>query len=78
MKKYRLEVMKKSPYPSKGDARGVNAEKKRDIIQKIGPVMLSSRLKFWRELPESESAKDLTLNYDKVDNGTKKKSRGKK
>ena len=65
LKKYREEVLKKPAYPLKSGPRGVNAEKKRDIISKIGPCMPESRLKFWRELIESDLAKDLTLNYDK-------------
>ena len=70
-KKYREGVLKKNAVPSKGGRLGVNAEKKRDIFQKIGPSMRESRLKFWHELPESESSLDLTLNYDMVDGNGK-------
>ena len=77
-KKYREGILKGMAYPLKVGPRGVNAEKKRDILEKIGPCMPESRLKFWRELEESESAKDLTLNYDKVDSRQKQKESGKK
>ena len=71
MKKYRAEVLKKNAYPSKGVPCGVTSDKKRDIIEKIGPVMKTSRMKFWHELPECETSKDLTIHYDKVDSATK-------
>ena len=76
-KKVREDILKKAEYPLKGGPRDVNSDKKRDILQKIGPCMPESRLKFWRELDESETAKDLTLHYDDVD-GSKKSKRAEK
>ena len=78
LKKYRTEIMRKSPIPSKGGARGIDAEKKRDILSKIGPCMPESRMKFWRDLHESEQAKDLTLNYENVKNNGKGKRKREK
>ena len=67
--------MKREPYPLKGGARGVNSDKKRDIIDKIGPVMKQSCLRFWNDLPECDSSRDLTLNYDKVNDNVSQKSK---
>ncbi|XP_071506229.1 uncharacterized protein [Diadema antillarum] len=53
--KYELEV----PAP-RGEARGIALSKKAKILQKLTPKMPESRRTFWKDLPESANARNLS------------------
>ena len=44
--------------------RGVPPSKKRDIIDKLLPLMPSTRYPFWHNLAENSSCKDLATDYE--------------
>jgi hypothetical protein len=44
--------------------RGVTSSKKKDIIQKLCPMMPDSRCLFWKKLPVNDSSSDLIGNFE--------------
>ena len=48
---------------AKINARGIKATKNANIIKDIGNIMPSSRLLFWRQLPEAD-VPDLITNFE--------------
>ena len=48
----------------KGEPRGIQTAKKESIVHNIVPLMPAESQKFWREIPDNESSRDLTENYD--------------
>ena len=67
-KKHRVSIMRGSRVPQKEGPLGVTASKKRDILKKIVSFLPKDRIEFWETLDESETSKDLTINYDHVKN----------
>ena len=63
-KKQRQGIIRGIQVPQKDGPRGVTSSKKHDILKKIGPMMPKNRMAFWENLEESESSKDLTVNYE--------------
>ena len=50
-------------YPSKEVPRGVNEEKKTQILSKLRPFMIH-KIGFWENLPSSDTSADLTINLE--------------
>ena len=67
-KKFREKIIRNATAAKKGEPRGVQTAKKESIIKNIVPLMPVESQKFWIELPENESARDLTENYDHLPN----------
>ena len=44
--------------------RGIEQAKKDDIINKLGSLMPTSRLAFWKSLPVNNKRKDLTVHFN--------------
>ena len=45
--------------------RGLNAEKQKNIVAKLGSIIPSEKLTFWTEMPVMEGSADLTNRLDK-------------
>lgn len=61
----RITKSKNIPVPkTHDDFRGVTQSKKKDIIDKLCPLMPKSRQKFWKTLPESDKVPDLISQED--------------
>ena len=42
--------------------REINTEKLKGIVEKIGPLILKNRMKFWLDCSENDDAADLASN----------------
>ena len=63
-KKYRQSAKDDVGVEKKGGPRGVTTSKLQDILLKLGPVIGSDKIKFWKNLPTNDNSNDLTENYD--------------
>jgi hypothetical protein len=48
----------------------VPAEKIKDIVDKLCPLMPSNRRDFWREYPTNNTVVDLISNYGEIEDDT--------
>ena len=62
-KQYWSKVLNKESFiPRKKSERGINTQKLRGIIEKIGELIPKTRMKFWHECEENDDARDLAEN----------------
>ena len=62
-KKYRIAVLKQDDFiPRKSAPRGINTHKLRGIVEKIGPLIPTNRMKFWLDCLENDDVADLAAN----------------
>ena len=62
-KRYRIAVLNQDGFiPKKCAPRGINTQKLRGIIKKIGPLIPTNRMKFWLDCAENDDAADLAAN----------------
>ena len=65
-KKYREMVKKQVLLSEKGPERGVTLSKKNDILYKLTQLMPENRRQFWLDLSSNELSKDLSVNYEHI------------
>ena len=58
---------------SKGAACGITKSKKEDIINKLVKFLDKDKVKFWEDIPSSETSKDLSVNMEHLPISRKKK-----
>ena len=63
-KKVQERYNKGTPSRGKGPARGINLQKKNDIIKKLSDIMPANRRMFWNRLLENETSADLSINLE--------------
>ena len=61
-KKFRKFIVSKKPIPHHDGPRGLNSQKQKDIVEKLGPIIPKEKLQFWIDMPIKDSSIDLTLN----------------
>ena len=62
--KVRKQFLRGMSYSKKGDARGVNHEKKVEILKKLTPFMDKENTQFWKDLPSDMNSRDLAINLE--------------
>ena len=64
-KKYRNFIATKKQVTSYDSLHGLNAEKQKNIVAKLGSIIPAEKLTFWTEMPVTEGSADLTNRLDK-------------
>ena len=61
-KKFRIFLKSQRSINKRDGPRGLNADKQKDILAKLGKIIPADKLKFWEDMPIKDDSADLARN----------------